>query len=306
MVNKEVYKAFGLRLSSEIPLPELPQTGDERKLADVEIEMADLSRSWVEAGMEKDNFALRDGRFWFQIPGTARFCISEGKEITVSPLAGSEIDKIRLYILGTCMGVLLLQRNILPLHGSAVLIDGKAYAIVGDSGAGKSTLAAAFVSRGYRLLSDDVIAVSSSPNHTAPTVYPSYPQQKLWQESLQHFGMETKHYHPVYQEVCKYAVPVPSGFHSEPVPLAGVFELLKTDQEEIDISRLQGLERLRVLIDHTYRSMLIYRLGLEQWHFHILSGFASRIAVSRLNRPASGFTANQLVTRILETLNRGE
>ena len=38
------------------------------------------------------------------------------------------------------MGALLMQRKILPLHGSAIAIDGKAYAFVGDSGAGKSTL----------------------------------------------------------------------------------------------------------------------------------------------------------------------
>ena len=71
-------------------------------------------------------------------------------------------DVIRLYILGTCMGAILMQRKILPLHGSAIEIDGKAYAIVGDSGAGKSTLASAFLKQGYQLVSDDVIAVSLS------------------------------------------------------------------------------------------------------------------------------------------------
>ena len=60
------------------------------------------------------------------------------------------------------MGAILMQRKILPLHGSAIAIDGKAYAIVGDSGAGKSTLASAFLNKGYQLLSDDVIAVSLS------------------------------------------------------------------------------------------------------------------------------------------------
>ena len=103
---------------------------------------------------------------------------------------GSNEDEIRLYILGTCMGAILLQRKILPLHGSAIAIDGKAYAIVGDSGAGKSTLASAFLKRGYQLLSDDVIPVTL--NHAnVPIVTPAYPQQKLWLESLNHFGMES-------------------------------------------------------------------------------------------------------------------
>ena len=65
------------------------------------------------------------------------------------------------------MGAILMQRRLLPLHGSAIAINGKAYAIVGDSGAGKSTLASAFLNKGYQLISDDVIAVSlSQENHS--------------------------------------------------------------------------------------------------------------------------------------------
>ena len=60
------------------------------------------------------------------------------------------------------MGAILMQRKVFPLHGSAIAINGKAYAFVGDSGAGKSTLASAFLNKGYQLLSDDVIAVSLS------------------------------------------------------------------------------------------------------------------------------------------------
>ena len=79
-----------------------------------------------------------------RIPDTAIFSIQEGKQIIVSPMGNTCEDKIRLYILGICMGALLMQRGILPLHGSAINIDGKVYAILGNSGAGKSTLAAAF------------------------------------------------------------------------------------------------------------------------------------------------------------------
>ena len=49
----------------------------------------------------------------------------------VSPLKRYDEDVIRLYILGTCMGAILMQRRIFPLHGSAVAINGKAYAFVG-------------------------------------------------------------------------------------------------------------------------------------------------------------------------------
>lgn len=96
----------------------------------------------------------------FQVADTAIFAIQNGDTIQVSPMAGADEAKIRLFLLGTCMGALLMQRKILPLHGSAIAIDGKAYAFVGHSGAGKSTLASAFINKGFQLLSDDVIAVT--------------------------------------------------------------------------------------------------------------------------------------------------
>ena len=104
-----------------------------------------------------------------------------------------------------------MQRKVLPLHGSVVAINGKAYAFIGDSGVGKSTLASAFLAKGYELLSDDVIAVSLNQEN-CPIINPSYPQQKLWQESLNAFGMETSQYRPVYQRETKYAIPVVSKF----------------------------------------------------------------------------------------------
>ena len=48
------------------------------------------------------------------------------------------------------------------LHGSAVVIDGVAVAIIGPSGAGKSTTAAALLRHGAGLLSDDVVVVDDA------------------------------------------------------------------------------------------------------------------------------------------------
>jgi hypothetical protein len=305
-VNDVVYKAFGLTVMSDIPLLELTLQLEQREnTVDISIEINDVSKLWNELSSPPNKFVVTENLVMFEVPDIAIFTIQDGNKITVSPRRGYDEAVARLYILGTCMGAILMQRRIFPLHGSAVAIDGKAYVFIGDSGAGKSTLATTFLNRGYQLLSDDVIAITLSQDHI-PFVTPSYPQQKLWQESLIEFGMETSQYRSIYGRETKYSVPIPSQYFAEPLPLAGVFELVKTKNEKIEVHRIQGLERLKTFSYHTYRNFLIPGLGLMEWHFNTSANIVDQIEIFQLRRPFSGFTAHQLASLILTTLNKEE
>ncbi|MDG0794240.1 aldolase [Cohnella ginsengisoli] len=258
-ITPTMYQAFGLHISSEINLPELVTTARIGG-ADVEIRLGDLSKDWRAADVEDDFYAFEEDRFLFYVPEVAVYAIRGGRQIIVSPLAGAEDERLRLYLLGTCMGAILMQRRTLPLHGSAVVVDGRAYAFIGESGAGKSTLAAAFRSRGYRLLTDDVIAVASGgADGGTPVVMPAYPQQKLWQESIEQLGLQSDRYRHLY--LSKYAIPVTSGFSVDAVPLAGVFELSRTDEDEVALTRCQALAKLALLRIHTYRPFFGFAIG---------------------------------------------
>ncbi|WP_099330934.1 ATP-binding cassette domain-containing protein [Priestia aryabhattai] len=305
IAEKTAYKAFGLTVSCELPLPELPQAGVEGGAADVVIKKSDLFTLWSEKSVPNEDFIIQENLVMFHIPETAIFLIENGNKILFSPMEGAQEDELRLYILGTCMGTVLLHRKILPLHGSAIAIDGKVYAIVGESGAGKSTLASAFLKRGYQLLSDDVIPVAVT-DENVPVVIPAYPQQKLWIESLNGFEMESSDYQPIIDRETKFAIPVQSQFADEPLPLAGVFELVKTDQDEIELHSIQKLERFYTLFTHTYRNFFVQKSGLMDWHFSTLAKIVNKIELYQLRRPTSRFTAHDLTDLILNTLNKGE
>jgi hypothetical protein len=300
------YKAFGLSIISDFPLPELPVTTCPNDEYDVVVRRDGLSEKWDELGIHPYSFKVKENYVMFQLPDVAIFLIKNGNEIIVSPWAGADSAQIRLYILGTCMGAILLQRKTLPLHGSAVAIDGKAYAFIGDSGAGKSTLASAFLENGFQLLSDDVIPISFNLDDELPYITPSYPQQKLWAESLNQFGMNASEYNSIYDREDKYLIPVSNKFSEVVLPLSGIFELVKIEQEKIELCFVDGLEKLSTLFTHTYRHLFIKDLGLVNWHFTTSAKIAEKVKIHQIKRPAKGFTAPHLVELILETIKRSE
>ncbi|CAM4113895.1 aldolase [Paenibacillus alkaliterrae] len=300
--TKVVYKAFGLTIISDIPFPELPRVNEDVEHVDIVVKMDTFLKSGFHA--KPFEFVADDFRLTVQIPDVGVFRIQKGKEIVISPFAGADEDLIRLYLLGSCFGALLLQRGCYPLHGSAVAVNGKAYAFVGNSGAGKSTLASAFMEKGYQLLSDDVIAVSLTQENKTALVTPSYPQQKLWQQSLDAFGVSNSPFRSIYGRENKFCIPVAHKYCSSPLPLAGVFELVKTDAECITIQPVLRLERLHKLFMHTYRQYLIPKMNLSEWHFASSAALATVLPFYQITRSTKGFTAHQLVEMILNTIQK--
>lgn len=302
-VNINTYSAFGFNISSEFILPELKSVRIGKSELNIAIKKEYLLVEWLNHAQPDSYYYFKQNICMIRVPDVGIFKVTDGSTISVSPYEGTKDDQIRLYLLGTCMGVVLLQRKILPVHGSCIAIHGKAYAIVGDSGAGKSTLASAFVKRGYQLLTDDIIAVKQSKENI-PIVIPSYPQQKLWQESLDQFGMQSNHYKPIFNRMTKFVVPINEYFHDEPLPLAGIFELNKTEKSEIKIHPVQQLERFPILYYNTYRNFMVGHFGLLEWHFKFSAKMVNHLEFHRISRPESRFTADELVNHILKIVNK--
>lgn len=302
-ISKTIYKAFGYSILSDIPLPELQQINNPEIRIDVAIHFADLTERWSELSVSPRKVAVTEKLIMFSIPDLALFAIEGGTTITISPEKGADEDKLRLYVLGSCMGAILLQRKILPLHGSAVVIDNKAYAFIGDSGHGKSTLASSFIQRGFQLLTDDVIAVTLN-DHNIPYVTPAYPQQKLWQESLDAFGMNSDQFRPVYDRETKYAIPVTSQFSNDTLPLAGIFELVKMNCCHAGIRSIHKLERLPLLYHHTYRNFFLPDKGLTKWHFDTTARLSGNIDIYQLQRPLHESTVHQLTDMVLSAIGK--
>ena len=99
-------------------------------------------------------------QFLLKMDGGGRYLVQNGNEIIVEPAADSLASDVRVFLLGSCIGALLHQRGLLVIHAGAVYTEKGAVLFTGHSGCGKSTLLGELMRRGYKMMVDDVCAVT--------------------------------------------------------------------------------------------------------------------------------------------------
>jgi hypothetical protein len=166
------------------------------------------------------------------------------------------------------MSLWLERRGTPALHGSAVVVDGRAIAFLSHKGGGKSTLASAFLQNGYPLLTDDVLAVERSDE-----VYfgcAGYPEVRLWPTEAEHFldrwgGLEVVH--PGHTKLVARLETGGLGPFCEKAktPLASIYLLDRraAGTFEIEIAPVSTGDAAIALVSHSFAAVAMKPLGLQ-------------------------------------------
>ena len=241
----------GWRVRSSLSLPELlPWRGDNRSV-DVEI----LESSIPEPDLPPF-FVLPHSRQWangdclLELGGVGRFWVEGGRRVLVEPARKATPSDLRVFLLGTVLGVLCHQRGLLPIHASAVRIGNSAVLFAGISGAGKSTLSAALGARGHSLVADDVSAFDPQ----TASILPAYPQRKLCFDVMKAMEIPQEGLEAVRPGLAKCKIPAFSDFEPDPLPIAAIYMLRSTM-----IGKEGGLERLSPATSVAHLDKMIYR-----------------------------------------------
>lgn len=282
-----LYQLFGLTLASDIPLPEL-LPADAGKPADVRICRAELPEAFSQVPQTPAQPSTEDRAWQFAVRDVARYRVSGGRLIEVDPMPGADEGDVRLYLLGTAIGVLLHQQGRLPLHVCAIARENEAHAFCGVSGAGKSTLAAGLHRAGFSLLCDDVgLVIPDAVGQ--PWLYPGMTRIKLWCDALDHLGLDPAGLTPDLTRLDKYHLTVrelEDAFHAGPLPLTRLYELQWGDPEEgVTIEPLNRDQTLALAIAHTYRPGMVRKGGFPQSHLRQCGQLANRVQGFCYRRP---------------------
>jgi hypothetical protein len=122
------YDVHGLVLGSEFPLPELElRRRPATDAPDIRVSIGPLPAA-PRRPTDLPYVDAENGRALLRIPGAGRYLVSDGRELVVEPEADADFSYVRLFILGSALGLLCHQRGLLPLHASAVELAGEAIA----------------------------------------------------------------------------------------------------------------------------------------------------------------------------------
>jgi hypothetical protein len=286
-------KPFGLNIQSEIQLPGCAATGEA---PDVTIRYGTVPETLPGAAMIRVCAQARPGQFLLTLDNVAKYMVEDGTCITIEPAPGVTDDEVRLFLMSTVWSALLLQRGLLPLHGSAIRVKDGAIIFAGPTGHGKSTLVAALRERGFPVIADELCALAVKEN-SPPLLLPGFPQVLLWADSLRKLAKDIRSLAPVRQGLEKYILPLENNTVQEPLPLERLYILNTGNTPSFTLSTLRGIKKSHALIDCTYRVHHVAGHGLSSPHFKQCANAARYIEVKRLERPVVPFDIDSLVNR---------
>ena len=288
----------GWRVATSLDLPWLkPWDGADRP-ADIEIIEGPVPDS-LPGEVVTGPFMRIDaaGVVLIVVPGVARYLVGNGSRVVVARADGADPLDMAAFLMGSVFGILCHKRGVLPLHASAVEVDGRAHVNVGDSGAGKSTLAAAMGAQGYRLLADDVTVLDAAG--TASVVLPELPYQKLWEDSLCALRLPEGRRLRESRAMSKYEHRMGDGVRREPLPLGAVFHLSRARlPADALVERLPPNVALKQTLAGVYRERAARQLGLYPRIFAACGRITAAVPHFALRR-SGGFENLDLLTDAL-------
>lgn len=174
------YKLASWQMESAFPMAGLPVVKEEdaKGVSDIFVNLGDVH---IDSCEDKSVVVLENGDIVYSVNGFSKYRLREGKYLTVDVINPERREDVPGFLLGVIFGALCHQRRELIFHAACVEVDGRAVLLIGPSGAGKSTTAAALMQRGFRILSDDIIVVRTTPE---PVAVPTIARCKLWQDSV--------------------------------------------------------------------------------------------------------------------------
>jgi len=256
------YRISDLALSSDIPMPELAAVTDAptwtftvatRRLAKG---TPTWFHRWRNPGEKPTvSFSRSTAGYLLRFHGRADFAIDLRTRSIVGCRRGGATQTTLRHLLIDQIMPLVLSRDRLVLHASAVATPSGAAAFLGFTGSGKSTLAASLAGCGFPILTDDCLVIETSSHGLLAR--PFYAGARLWPDSVRAVGVPLGSSVPVAPRTQKRRLDATHlSCQSDAVPLSRVFVLdspSPAKSRPLSLTPLRGAQALVSLLRCTFQ-----------------------------------------------------
>ncbi len=295
-----LYTAYNLTIASDIEMKELFPITDssfQKEMADIYIHCSPEPNYLMNPGTQK----ITSDYIWFEVECGRLVCRNGNETIVETNNEPNQMQEMRHYIVSHAMCFLMYMRGILPLHSSSVGNDEGSITLLGNCGAGKSTYSSLLRKRGYKLMADDVSAISIKDG--TPYVRLSIPQQKYTEDSARQEGLSLEELECVDEGRGKYRLYLSKDdMCDQPKPATAMFELIPDyEKNELRIEKIEGLDALRLLSNYHFSQYLSnHNDGLSVEIFQTMVTLAKQCSIYRIYRPTNRDAREEVMELILK------
>lgn len=298
------YRAFGLKVASDVRMDELASDPDTQSAPDLTIAMAPEKSGVPNVGEVAVHFVYDDPAGVKMVwPGVVSIRIVGPELVYVEPHPEVPDNLLPFQLLGPVMGWILHLRKFCVLHGSAVAFKGKSFGFLGDKMAGKSTTAAAFLRAGADLLTDDLLAIET-PQTGGLVVQPAFAQLKLSEEAGASVQVPGARSLPLVLEGFPKKQFRLDSMHEEPTGCDALF-VLQRGADEPRIEWMDGASAFKNLMRYSYFvrfSQAPIEMQDRARYFEQFAALTQRLKVATLHVPADLGRLHEVVDHVAQTL----
>ena len=300
-----LYQACGLSIASDAPIPGLrrrgwsdPPASDSPELTiamrgaiELDASVGETSLWWVSPeidGRGKPEMKVEANERGYRLTynDDVTFLIDRaGGRISAHWRPSRSDADAASHLAGSVLAFALRLRGSVPLHASAVVVDGRALLFIGDPWAGKSTTIAAFSRLGHSILADDIVRIDVVDSRVL--AYPGHPRLNLWADSAKTLFGPSNDASMWTEEYSKQVLDLQAtgcSFQSAPVPIEAVYllgERLAVGSDAPSITAVSPSAALVALVRHAYGGCFLDRT-MRAREFDVLCQLVEHVPVREL------------------------